>query len=148
LLQRFGVTAGDVKETMLPEPASQQHPACVLVVEDEILLRIVLAGGLREAGFVVIEAERAEEALSYFQAGGQVDLVISDIQMPGSPDGLELANVLRRNFPALPIILTSGNVKSQPVSDAILFVPKPYRVAQVVEIVFSTLGLRKPGNAT
>lgn len=66
---------------------TQQH---VLIVEDEVLIRAPLAEHLREAGFNVIEANTADEAWSCLQTGMPVDLVFSDIRMPGSMDGLEL----------------------------------------------------------
>lgn len=133
---------------MVPQPKLRRRPARILVVEDEVLIRLLVANELREAGFAVIEATRADEALTYFQAGGEVDLVFSDIRLPGSLSGVDLARLLRRDLPSLPIILTSGNLGMERVSDVALFVPKPYRVEHVVALVFSTLGLQKPEDPT
>jgi CheY-like chemotaxis protein len=72
---------------MAPAPKPQKSPACVLVVEDEILIRVLIVDELRAEGFTVVEAATAAEALSYFQAGVQVDLVLSDIGFPAGSMG-------------------------------------------------------------
>ena len=86
---------------MVPAPKAQRSPGCVLVVEDEVLIRVVIADELRAEGFSVVEAATADEALSYFQAGFQVDLVISDIELPGLLKGMELIRRLRAEAPDL-----------------------------------------------
>jgi CheY-like chemotaxis protein len=131
-----------------PQPNLRRQPVRIVVVEDEVLIRLLVANELREAGFVVIEATCADDALSYFQAGGQVDLVLSDIRLPGSLSGVDLARLLRKDLPSLPIILTSGNPGTEYMNDVTLFVPKPYKVEHVVALVFSTLGLQKPEDPT
>lgn len=129
---------------MVPKPEARQTPARVLVVEDEVLVRNLIAEELREAGFCVIEAAHAEEAMSYLQAGGEVDLVFTDIRMPGSLDGLALARELRRRYPSLPVILTSGNARP-PGTDAIgRFIPKPYTIEYAVAVVRELLELGQP----
>jgi CheY-like chemotaxis protein len=80
---------------MVPAPRAQNLPPCVLVVEDEILVRVLVADELRTDGFLVVEAATADEALSYFQAGIQVDLVLSDIDMPSALNGVDLIQRLR-----------------------------------------------------
>jgi two-component system, response regulator PdtaR len=94
---------------MVPQPLLRPSTARILVVEDEVLICAVIAEELRAAGFSVIEAGRADEALAYIKAGEQVDLVFSDIQTPGSLNGLQLAKTLRDKYPDIPVILTSGN---------------------------------------
>jgi CheY-like chemotaxis protein len=128
---------------MLPKPLSQSTSAYILVIEDNVLIRMVLADALRHAGFSVAEATSADEALSYLGHDGAVDLVLSDIQMPGSLDGLDLARRLRKDYPALPIILTSGSLGSNSVEGIGLFIPKPYDVDHVA--VSATLGHRPAG---
>ena len=83
-------------------------PPTILVVEDEILVRMVIAAYLRDCGFDVVEAGDADEAVRVLEAGIQVDIVFSDVNMPGSLDGFGLAQWLRRERPDLKIILTSG----------------------------------------
>jgi two-component system, response regulator PdtaR len=112
-------------------------PACVLVVEDEVLIRLVIADELRADGFSVIEAASADQALSYLQAGVPIDLVLSDIEMPGSMNGLGLIQRLRVQAPNLPTVLTSG---ASPVAhDADAFVSKPYDMRQLVALIAKLL---------
>jgi CheY-like chemotaxis protein len=108
-------------------------------VEDEVLIRALVAEELRAAGFSVLEAVCADDALSYFKAGVQVDLVFSDVQMPGSLDGLQLARQLRKEYPRLPIILTSGNRTPSRDKDVTFFVPKPYDVRETIGIIVDSL---------
>ena len=122
---------------MAPAPTAQKLPACVLVVEDEILIRVVIADELRAEGFAVVEAATADEALSYFQAGFQVDLVLSDIELPGILNGLELIRRLRADAPDLLTVLTSGYSPGFHEADA--FLQKPYEVRQAVALVATLL---------
>ncbi|QDX28183.1 response regulator [Sphingomonas suaedae] len=120
-------------------------PIYVLVVEDEPFLRSLLADELRDVGFTVVEAANADEALAYAQVNRNIDLVFSDIQMPGSMNGIALAASLRAANPALPVILTSGNIVPDTVTQLSAFVPKPYRLAEAVSLVFKTLGVAPRG---
>ena len=122
---------------MAPAPEAQTSPACVLVVEDEILIRVLIAEELRAEGFSVVEAATADEALSYFQAGFQVDLVLSDIELPGILNGLELVRNLRAEAPDLLTVLTSGYSPRFHEADA--FLQKPYDVRQAVALVAALL---------
>ena len=87
---------------MVPQQLLRPRTARILVVEDEVLIRALIAEELRLEGFSVIEADRADDALTYIKAGEQVDLVFSDIQTPGSLSGLQLAEILRDRYPAFP----------------------------------------------
>ena len=110
-------------------------PPTILVVEDEILVRMVIAAYLRDCGFDVVEAGNAEEAVRVLEASIRVDIVFSDINMPGSLDGFGLAQWLRRERPGLKIILTSGAAQAvKDASDLCAHVPilaKPYDYAEV-----------------
>lgn len=88
-------------------PHSSSPPA-VLLVEDDVLVRTVTAAYLRECGLDVIEAGDAHEAIRVMEAKMRIDIVFSDINMPGSIDGFGLANWVRRERPDLKVILTSG----------------------------------------
>jgi CheY-like chemotaxis protein len=92
------------------------HPAeprpTILVVEDEILIRMDLADYLRECGFLVIEASNADEAMAALQSGRQVEVALSDVHMPGSMDGFGFARWIRANRPDTKVILTSGVTRS------------------------------------
>ena len=129
---------------MVPEARLQTEAPFVLVIEDEALIRTALAEELRYAGLTVVEAVSADEGWSYLQAGGRADLVFSDVHLPGSMDGLELARRVRKYYPDLQVVLTSGRVTHQDETEK--FLPKPYAFDEAVNIVLETLGL-KLGNA-
>jgi CheY-like chemotaxis protein len=124
---------------MAPEPKAQRRPARVLLVEDEPLVRMLLAEELREVGLTVVEAASAGEALSFLSVADPVDVVVTDIQMPGGMDGLELADQIRQTHPAIPIVLTSGNPPPVNLSQVGPFLMKPYSLNQAVEVVVASL---------
>ena len=102
-------------------------PPVVLVVEDDFLLRSTTAGGLQDAGFDVLEAQDADEAIKILETRADIRVIYTDIEMPGSMDGLKLAAVVRDRWPPVEIIVTSG--KQMPDSDQMpqrsRFFPKP-----------------------
>ena len=94
-----------------PLVVSAAHPrVCVLVVEDEFLIRTMVSDDLREAEYEVIEACNADEALAILRSGAGVDLIFSDVRMPGTLDGLELLAMVRARDPAFPVVITSGHL--------------------------------------
>jgi two-component system, response regulator PdtaR len=129
---------------MVPRPEEQPRLARVLLVEDDVLVRLMIADELREAGLTVIEAASADEALAYLGAGGHADLVFTDIEMPGTMNGLEMARHLRAWTPSLPLILTSGKFMPQNVGSLGLFIAKPYSVDRAVQLVLEQLGPQQP----
>ena len=118
------------------------HPPRVLVVEDEVLVRLVIADHLRDAGFVVIEATSGEEARSILDAGVVVDLVFTDVRMPGSMDGLDLLGFIQENRPSLPVLVTSGHLERDLAyaRGAARFLPKPYTLEVLVEALYAAGG--------
>jgi two-component sensor histidine kinase/ActR/RegA family two-component response regulator len=104
---------------MSSEPTKSSTPATsstnVLVVEDEMVLRLRAVDIVEDAGFTAVEAVSADEALAILESRSDISLLFSDIQMPGSMDGLMLARAVHERWPAIKIILVSGQVK---VSDA------------------------------
>jgi len=122
---------------MSPDPEPRPKPGQVLLVEDDVLLRFLLAEKLREAGLGVIEAANADEAFSYIQTAAQIDLLFTDVQMPGSMNGAELARRIRSSYPSVRIILTSGNTGLADYRGA--FLPKPYDFDYAVSLVCQTL---------
>jgi CheY-like chemotaxis protein len=132
---------------MVPQPLLRPCTARILVVEDEVLIRALIAQELRYAGFSAIEADRADDALTYIKAGEQVDLVFSDIQTPVSLDGLQLAETLRDKYPDIPVIRTSGNAEPKHVGIPWTFVPKPYDVTQTVTLISEILAQKSPGES-
>lgn len=109
--------------------------ACVLVVEDEIVVRALLADELRAAALTVVEAANADEAWAYLQSGGHADLMLSDVRMPGSMDGIELRRRVRAEFPGIKIVITSGNIGPVIPGEVDAFLPKPYSFTKAVDVV-------------
>jgi YVTN family beta-propeller protein len=105
----------------------------VLVVEDQPDLADLLGELFREWQLEIKVAHRASTALELLREGGKVDLVFSDIMMPGGMDGLELAEVMKKEFPEVPILLTSGygNVTGNAVARGFQVIPKPYRMEEL-----------------
>src|ERR1700722_6115144 len=109
------------------ECATTKRPV-VLVVEDEFLIRMHAAEMIEEAGFEVLEASNADEAVAILEARLDIAVVFTDIQMPGSMDGLKLARAERNRCPPIHIVAPSGLVDVRPLDfpDGGLFLPKPY----------------------
>lgn len=123
--------------TAVPAPR-RSH---ILVVEDEIFIRMMISDAFRERGFSVIEAFNGDEAVDLLMTGKTVDLVFSDVRMPGSLDGLGLLEFVRRHAPELPVILTSGHLEPQLALEqgARHFLRKPYHIEAVLGLVASEL---------
>jgi CheY-like chemotaxis protein len=103
----------------------------ILVVEDDVLIRLMVADRLRDGHFAVLEASSADEAVILLQSQIPVHLVFTDVRMPGSMDGIALARLVRETRPELKLIVTSGNVASEHSADA--FFRKPYDVEKIVK---------------
>jgi CheY-like chemotaxis protein len=86
-------------------------PTVVLVVEDEMLLRMRAVDMVEDAGFTPVEAVDADEAVAILESRSDIALLFTDIQMPGSMDGLKLAHAVRERWPPIKIILVSGQLK-------------------------------------
>ena len=86
-------------------------PPVVLVVEDEMLLRMRAVDMVEDAGYLPVEAVDADEALAILQSRSDIALLFTDIQMPGSMSGLQLALAVRERWPQIKIILASGQLK-------------------------------------
>jgi CheY-like chemotaxis protein len=107
----------------------------VLVVEDDEILRMCTANVVADAGFMTVEAANADEAIAILEGRSDIALVFTDIQMPGSMDGLELARTVHDRWPAIKIILVSGRVelseRDRPAKSR--FFQKPFAVKQMIE---------------
>jgi two-component system, response regulator PdtaR len=110
------------------------EPIVVLVVEDEALLRMDTADVLTDAGFEVLEAANADEAIIALEADPRIRLVFTDVDMPGTMDGLRLARVVADRWPPVRIIITSGHrlVEITDIPDGSLFFAKPYQHKVVI----------------
>lgn len=106
----------------------------ILIVEDEIIIRSVVAEHLRDANFTVIEAANAAEAIAVLSTQTGIDLVFSDITMPGEMDGLGLARWLQDRRAEIPVLMTSGAaaIPDSPSSFVNMpFVRKPYLLEEI-----------------
>ena len=120
------------------EEATPQR--AVLVVEDEILIRSAVAEFLRGAGYRVIEAADAGEAVAVFASGTQIDLVFSDINMPGTMDGIGLVRWVADHHPGIQVILTSAISHARRAGEiGVDFLRKPYRLAEAARRIGSLL---------
>lgn len=124
-----------IKPDRPPEPEN----ATVLVVEDEVLIRLMVSDELREAGFRVVEAANADDALAYLQAGERADLVFSDVRMPGSMDGIALAEKVRTEYPSVRVVLTSGHLLPREIRAGLPFLAKPYELVRLRETLAALL---------
>jgi CheY-like chemotaxis protein len=106
----------------------------VLIVEDEFLLRMHAAEMIGDSGFDVVEAGNADEAIAILEARTDIHVVFTDIQMPGSMDGLKLARFVRGRWPPIKIVATSGFVRvgKDDLPEGSRFLSKPYRPEQIV----------------
>ncbi len=112
----------------------------ILVVEDELLIRLSIADALRDVGFEVVEAATADEALTIVNGGTPIHLVFTDVRMPGTMDGIALMSLLRQMRPELKLAVASGYSPDWPspnLADA--FIGKPYDVARAVNRIKALL---------
>ncbi len=109
----------------------------VLVVEDEPIIRMNAVALIEDAGYDVIEASNADEAILNLETRPDIRVVFSDIEMPGSMDGLKLLHAIRERWPPVVLILASGRV-SPAAADMpadTVFLQKPYQEAKLLKIL-------------
>lgn len=108
----------------------------ILMVEDEPMLLEVVTADLEDAGFAVVQAIKAETALDLLKGGTEVDLLFTDIRLPGSMDGWQLAEEARALKPTLPIIYATGFSHTAPrLAEGAMFFTKPYRVSAIIRAI-------------
>jgi two-component system, response regulator PdtaR len=118
------------------EAGAAPRELTVLVVEDEVLTRLMLADELRSQGLQVLEASNAHEALTVLQSALPVHLLFTDIRMPGEMDGVALAKFAHAHFPRIKSIVGSSGRPEQPLGDfADAFLAKPYDLRALVDQV-------------
>jgi CheY-like chemotaxis protein len=117
--------------------AHRKEAAIVLIVEDEPLVRTCAVTMMEEAGFKVLEAATADEALQILERRNDIAVVFTDVHMPGSMDGVKLAHAVRDRWPPINIIVTSGRlpVKASDLPDGGRFFPKPYDPGQIQQVL-------------
>jgi CheY-like chemotaxis protein len=104
----------------------------VLVVEDDAQIREIVNDELQDAGYTVVVASDADAAVAILEARLDIHLVFTDIDMPGSMDGLKLAACVRDRWPPVHIIITTGKARPLTIPANALFIPKPYLGRNVV----------------
>lgn len=114
---------------------------CVLVVEDEFLIRMVVSDHLRDSGFIVVEAFNGDEAIDILKSGAPIDLIFTDVRMPGEIDGLGLLAYAILHRPQLPVVVTSGHLEASLAYDggATRFLAKPCTLDAVTGTVQAAL---------
>ena len=129
---------------------SSKLPSTILVVEDEGLVRITVADELRDRNFEILEASTGDEAVKLLRSGAEVDLVFTDVRMPGSIDGIALTRLIKTEFPAIKVIVTSGHISALQAGMADGFFTKPYDLASVARNIETALNLktRAPSQST
>jgi CheY-like chemotaxis protein len=110
---------------------------CILVVDDDEAVRIVIAELLVEFGYAVAQSDSGEDALSILGRRDDIDMLITDVRMPGM-SGLELAEIALRHDPMLKIIIISGYFPPQPLGQR--FLKKPFHLQELASAVRAELG--------
>ncbi len=124
---------------MSPESRSVRdlvdRPVTVLVAEDEFLIRLDVAEELRRVGWKVIEVTNADDAIELLRSPVIVDLVLTDVNMPGSSNGLDLARFVVRERPSVKIAVMSAHLGRMPGNERLcdLFIAKPFLHSQLVD---------------
>lgn len=129
-------------------PAAKERAPTILIVDDEALIRMTVSDFLQECGFKVLEASNAAEAIEVIQSSQIIiDLVFSDVRMPGEIDGFGLSTWIKKNRPELPVILTSGDAKTSDTALAICsevpFLPKPFDLQMALAHIRQEIERRK-----
>jgi CheY-like chemotaxis protein len=135
-----------IDDITFPDPT--ERTPTILVVDDEVLIRMVLSDYLQDCGFKVLEAGTVAEAIAIIEASQSIiDLVFSDVNMPGGKDGIELAQWIKANRPQLPVLLTSGDEQKAELAGAVCakeeFLPKPYDHEMAVARVRTLITARR-----
>ena len=112
-----------------------QNPATILIVEDNLLTLLDARIALEDAGFVVIEATDAMQALDHLRDRPEIAAVLTDVKMPGAIDGNALAHRVRAEHPAMPLVMVTGAPEELVPPAGALLVTKPYRTRQLIEAI-------------
>ena len=114
--------------------SSVNRPYAVLVVEDDAILRLHALDIVEEAGFVALEAKNADEAIVILESRTDIALLFTDVNMPGSMDGVKLAHAVRNRWPPIKIVVVSGHVQLDetdlPTNSR--FFGKPFEVQKMI----------------
>jgi CheY-like chemotaxis protein len=103
----------------------------ILIVEDEALIRCGAVSHLEDEGFTVYQTHNADHAIKILEIHNEIRLIFTDINMPGSMDGLKLAHYVRGRWPPVKIIVTSGKMSDEDMPFGAFFFGKPYRLEHI-----------------
>jgi len=117
----------------------ERRPLIVLVVEDEVLVRMAMAEALRRLGFVALEASGADEALDILHAGVVPSALLTDIRMPGAFDGLRLSAFFEVLFPDAPVFVTSALIEQDDWRLSWHFLAKPMAPEHIARTIADAL---------
>lgn len=124
------------------EETAAEASAVVLVVEDEPIVRMVAVDSLEDDGLAVLEAGNADRALALLRARADVAVLLTDVDMPGSMDGLALARLVAAERPGVAVLVVSGKAWPRPgeMPMGARFLPKPYAIRTMLDHVRTALG--------
>ena len=118
----------------------KRSPPVVLIVEDDQLLRLLTVDIVEDAGFEVLQAVNADEAVAILEARSDIALLLTDIDMPGSMDGVKLAHAVRDRWPPIKIIVVSSRIPDRDLPAGSRFFCKPYHAGAMILEMRSLLG--------
>lgn len=109
----------------------------VLVVEDEPIIRLGIVSSIEDAGYAVIEASNADDAIARLARENGVGVVVTDVDMPGSMDGIRLAHYVRRRWPPIQLLVISGKVGvgAGELPSGARFMSKPFQDMQLINTI-------------
>jgi two-component system, response regulator PdtaR len=127
---------------MSMDELSADRPTFVLLVEDEVVLRMDAAHFLEEEGFNVIESTNGEHASTVIQRHPNIHVLFTDVHLPGSLGGVELAHIARKRWPSIVVLIVSGKAKPREheMPTGSRFLPKPYHPKVAVRHINELLG--------
>jgi two-component system, response regulator PdtaR len=118
------------------QPKAGTRPV-VLIVKDELLVRMDAVEFIEADGFEVVEAKNADDAIAILEQRNDIGLIFTDIDMPGSMDGVKLAHFVKDRWPPIKIIATSGHarIRGSDLPEGVRFMPKPYKATEVADTI-------------
>jgi CheY-like chemotaxis protein len=122
--------------------SANQRPV-ILIVEDEFLIRMATADAIRDKGFEVVEAVDSDAAIAILENRSDIQVVFTDIHMPGSMDGAKLAHAISNRWPPVRVVATSGRVAVETLdlpAGTVLF-PKPYDLKEIAWTIAALTGV-------
>jgi CheY-like chemotaxis protein len=124
------------------DSSAKPQPPTVLVVDDDVVVRMAISENLRDAGFQVLEATSAHDALGVMLAGMPIDVLLTDLQMPGAMDGFGLALAARGSAPDMKVLVMSSFLPESTGArlSPFAFIEKPFRPQVLIDRVRTMLG--------